>query len=167
MKIDAAFRPAEPDERRCLCVGRPEDSRGCSPIVSLWSSSYRKSHYAGLIWHEDWAAVMHPSITTILAKQARTAIMAVDPKDHSFIYGFIVGDTIGATPVVDYVFVKEPYRRGGVARALFAELGVSPTQRFVMSCKTRIVSQLASKIPSARFDNEQARYPKDERRRRL
>lgn len=167
MKIDLAFRPAEPDERRCLCDGRPEDSRQCSPIVSHWSSSYKKSHYAGLIWCEDWAAVMHPQITKVLERQARTAILAVDAKDAAFIYGFIVGDTIGPTPVVDYVFVKEPYRREGIARALFGELGVEPRQRFVFSCKTRVVSQLADKIPGGRFDNEQARYPKESRRRRL
>jgi len=162
-----AFRHAEPDERRCLCPGRPEDSQRCSLIVSQWSSSYKKSHYAGLIWHEDWAATMHAQVSKILELQKRTAILAVDPKDSAYIYGFIVGDTIGPTPVVDYVFVKEAHRREGIARALFAELGVSPMQRFVYSCKTRIVSQLASKIPAARFDNEQARYPKEERRRRL
>lgn len=165
--MNLAFRPAEPDERRCLCAGRPDESRKCSPIVSLWSSTYRESHYAGLIWHEDWATVMHASITKVLALQPRTAILAVEASDPAFIYGFIVGDTTGPTPVVDYVCVKEPYRKEGIARALFAELGVSPTRRFVMSCKTRIVSQLGSKIPNARFDNLQARYPKQERRRRL
>ena len=162
-----AFRPAEPDERRCLCPGRPQDSSHCSLIVSLWSSTYRESHYAGLLWHEDYAATMHAQITKVLEKQKRTAILAVDPKDSAFVYGFIVGDTIGATPVVDYVCVREPYRREGVARALFAELGVSPSERFVYSCKTRIVTQLAAKIPAARYDSLQARYPKESRRRRL
>lgn len=162
-----AFRPADPDERRCLCPGRPEDSRQCSPIVSLWSSTYRESHYGGLIWHEDWATIMHAQIPKVIAKQSRTAIIATEKNDPSFIYGFIVGDTTGNTPVVDYLCVKEPYRREGIARALLCELGVEPGDRFVYSCKTRIVTQLASKIPAARYDNLQARYPKTERRRRL
>jgi hypothetical protein len=162
-----AFRPAEPDERRCLCPGRPEDSRACSPIVSLWSSTYKQSHYRGLIWHEDYAATMHASITKIIDRQARAVIVAFEKDDPTFLYGFIVGDTTGNVPVIDYVCVKEPYRRNGVARALFAELGVTPSERFVYSCKTRIVTQLASKIPAARYDNIQAVYPKDERRRRL
>jgi GNAT superfamily N-acetyltransferase len=165
--VKLAFRPATPDERRCLCPGRPEDSRECSPIVSLWSSSYKTSHYAGLIWHEDWAATMHASITKILARQARTAIIAYEQDDPTFLYGFIVGDMTGNVPVIDYVFVKEPYRRNGIARTLFAELGVAPSERFAYSCKTRIVTQLAAKIPAARYDNLQARYPKEERRRRL
>lgn len=162
-----AFRHAEPDERRCLCPGRPEDSPKCSPIVSLWSASYKQSHYAGLLWHEDYAAIMHAQITKVLERQARTAIVAVDAADREYIYGFIVGDTIGSTPVVDYVFVKEGHRKEGIARALFAELGVSPMQRFVYSCKTSIVARLATKIPSAKYDKRQACYPKKERRRRL
>ena len=165
--IALAFRPAAPDERRCLCDGHPVESRRCSPIVSMWSSTYRESHYAGLLWAGDYAQIMHAQISKIIEKQARTAIMAVAPNDPDFLYGFIVGDTSGQTPVVDYVCVKEPYRRTGVARALFGELGVSPAQRFVYSCRTRIVSQLASKIPAARFDPLQARHPKEERRRRL
>jgi len=162
-----AFRPATADERRCLCPGRPEDSRRCSPIVSLWSSSYKESHYAGLIWEEDWADIMHRQIAKIMERQKRTAIIACEKDDPDFLYGFIVGDTTGTTPVVDYVFVKEPYRKEGVARALFGELGVLPLGRFVYSCKTRIVSRVAAKIPLARFDNEQAKYPKEFRRRRL
>jgi hypothetical protein len=162
-----AFRPASPDERRCSCPGRPEDSRGCSPIVSMWSSTYRESHYAGIIWHEDYAAIMHAQIPKLIEKQSRTVIVAVDKDDPEFIYGFICGDTTGPTPVIDYVCVKEPYRKEGIARALFDELGVSPSERFVFSCKTRIVTQLASKIPGARYDNIQARYPKEARRRRL
>lgn len=162
-----SFRPATPDERRCHCPGRPEDSRECSPIVALWSSTYRDSHYAGLIWHEDYASVMHAQITRVLDKQRRTVIVAVAKDDPDFIYGFIAGDITGPTAVVDYVCVKEPYRKEGIARALFLELGVQPGDPFVYSCKTRIVTRLASKIPAARFDNIQARYPKEERRRRL
>lgn len=162
-----AFRPATADERRCQCPGRPEDSQHCSPIVSWWSSSYKKSHYAGLLWHEDYAEIMHRQISRILSEQARAAIMAFEESDPDFLYGFIVGDTTGPTPVVDYVFVKEPFRKEGIARALLGALGVSPGDRFVYSCKTRIVSQLSAKIPAARFDNVQARYPKEHRRRRL
>lgn len=163
-----AFRPASPDERRCLCPGRPEDSPGCSPIVALWSSTYKASDFGGLIWHEDWATVMHPQITKIIEKQNRTAIVAFEKGDPSFFYGFIVGDTTGNVPVVDYVAVKSPYRKRGIARALFAELGVSTSERFVYSCRNWIASKLVpTKAPLARLDREQAIYPKDGRRRPL
>lgn len=163
-----AFRPASPDERRCLCPGRPEDSPGCSPIVSLWSSTYKDSDFGGLIWHEDWATVMHAQITKIIAKQNRTAIVAVEKTDPTFLYGFIVGDLTCNVPVVDYVAVKESYRKHGIARALFAELGVSTSERFVYSCRNWIVSKLVpTKTPLARLDREQAIYPKNTRRRRL
>jgi GNAT superfamily N-acetyltransferase len=161
------FRPATTDERRCLCPGRPEDSPGCSPIVSLWSATYKDSDFGGLIWHDDWADIMHRQITKIIANQNRTAIIALAHDDPTFFYGFIVGDMTGNVPVVDYVAVKEPYRKQGIARALFAELGVSTSERFVYSCRNWFASKLSSKVPLARLDREQAIYPKKTRRRHL
>lgn len=162
-----AFRDALPDERRCLCAGRPADSDGCSPVVSMWSSSYKKSHYAGLIWHADWADVMHPQISNVIARADLRVILAVEKDDPTFIYGFIAGDMSEKTPVVYYAYVKEPYRKGHIARRLFGALGVDPSKYFVYVCKTGIVSTLAHKIPAARFNNLEARYPKEARRRPL
>lgn len=161
------FRDALPDERRCLCPGRPEDSDGCSAVVAMWSSSYKKSHYAGLIWHADWAAVMHPQISKVLALPDVRVIIAYEKGDPEYLYGFIAGDTSQSAPVVYYVYVKEPFRRRRVARRLFAELGVDPLKYFVYVCKTGIVSTLAHKIPAARFNNLEARYPREARRRPL
>lgn len=162
-----AFRPADADERRCLCPDKPEDSRRCSPVVAMWSASYKKSHYAGMIWHEDWAAVMHPQISRVLARPNLRTVIAYDADDSDFIYGFIAADTSEPVPVVYYVYVKEPYRRHGIARSLFKAIGVDPTKRFVYTNKTGIVAELARKIPSARFNNNEARYPKEARRRPL
>lgn len=162
-----AFRPAELDERRCLCAGRPEDSPHCSPVVSMWSASYKKSHHAGLIWCDDWAAVMHPQISGVIARADLTVLLAVEKDDPSFVYGFIAGDVSERTPVVYYVNVKAPYRKSGIARRLFGALGVDPSKYFVYVCKTGIVSTLAHKIPAARFNNLEARYPKENRRHPL
>ncbi len=162
-----AFRPALPDERRCLCPGRPEDSRHCSPVVAMWSSSYKKSHYAGLIWHEDWAAVMHPQIAKVLARPEVSVLLAFDKDDPDFLYGFIAGDTSEGVPVVHYVYCKEPYRKQGIARRMFAALGVDPANYFVYTCNTGLAIRLKSKFPSARFNSLEARYPKEARRRAL
>lgn len=162
-----AFRPALADERRCLCNGRPKDSTHCSLVVSMWSASYKKSHYAGLIWHEDWADVMHPQIANVIERADLTTIIAYEATDPDFLYGFIAGDMSERVPVVYYVYVKEPYRKNGIARGLFGALGVDPSKYFVYVCKTGVVSTLAHKMPSARFNNLEARYPKEARRRAL
>lgn len=158
------FRDALPDERRCLCPGRPEDSRHCSPIVSMWSSSYKKAHKAGLIWHADWASIMHPQITRMFEVHELRAILAYERDDPDFLYGFIVGDTSEVVPVIYYVFVKRPYRRSGIARALFRALGVDPTKYFVYTCET---SDAAPFARHARFNPLEARFPKENRRRPL
>lgn len=165
--MNLGFRPALPDERRCLCPSRPEDSRHCSFVISMWSASYKKSHYAGLIWHEDWASIAHPQFSKLLARPESQVIIAYDKDDPAFFYGFIAGDTSESVPVVHYVYCTEPYRRSGVARGLFAALDVDPERYFVHTCKTGWVHKLASKIPAARFNNLEARYPKAARRRPL
>jgi hypothetical protein len=133
-------------------------------IVSAWSASYKKAHTAGIIQAEDWAGIMRPQIEKVLDRPDARAIVAYDKTDPDFLFGFIAGDTSEATPVVFYVYAKEAYRRTGIARGLFAALGVDPRERFVYPCKTGIVATLSAKIPFARFNNNEVRYPKESRR---
>lgn len=148
-----AFRPA---------AGRDSEDRQF--IVATWSSSYKKSHSAGIIHTDDWADVMHPQFNKHLDRPGSRAIIACDPKDPNYYYGWIAGDTTEATPVVYYVYVKEPCRRMGIARQLFAALGVDPSKYFVYVCGMPIAKQLAS---HARFNPNEIRYPKELRRRPL
>jgi hypothetical protein len=133
-------------------------------IIPMWSSSYKKSHSAGIIQAEDWPTIMHPQIEKALDRVDARTVVAFDKDDPDFVYGFIAGDTSDVTPVLFYVYVKEAYRRSGIARGLFAAFGVDPSKRFVYVCKTGIVATLSSKIPYARFNNNEVRYPKDARR---
>lgn len=135
-------------------------------VISHWSSSYKKSHSAGLIQAEDWASVMHPQIAKVLDRPGMRTIIAYEKDEPDFFYGFITGDDedIIDTPVIAYVYVKENYRRSGIARGLFKAFGVEPNQRFVYACRTGIVSKLSSKIPLSRFNPLEVRYPKESRR---
>ena len=133
-------------------------------IVATWSSSFKKSHSAGIIQADDWATLMHPQIEKVLNRPDARAIIAYEKDDPNFFYGFIAGDTSDATPVLFYVYTKEAYRRTGIARGLFAAFGVDPSKHFVYVCRTGIVSKLSSKIPYARFNNNEARYAKSQRR---
>lgn len=132
-------------------------------VVSAWSSSYKHAHTAGMIHTDDWATIMHAQIERLISQPSTSTIVAFESKDPDFVYAFISGDTSRAVPIVFYAYVKEPYRRAGHARKLFAALGVDPSRRFWFACKTAIVSTLARSIPSARFDPELARYPKERR----
>jgi GNAT superfamily N-acetyltransferase len=144
-----SHRPATPDDVRF--------------VVSAWSSSYKQAHTAGMIHTDDWATVMHRQVERALARPGSRTLVAFEHKDTSHIYGFICGDTSDDVPAIFYVYVKEPYRRSGIARDLFKALGVQPHERFIYACKTAIVPTLARSIPAARFNPAILRYPKERR----
>ena len=151
-----AFRPA---------AGRGSEDRRF--IVSTWSSSYKKSHSAGVIHTDDWATMMHPQFERHLDRLDARAVIVYEKSDPGFYYGWIAGDTSESTPVVFYVYCKEAYRRTGIARALFKAFGVDPAGYFVYVCGTPDAIQLQRKIPRARFNPNEIRYPKESRRRAL
>lgn len=156
------------------------DSEDRAFIISAWSSSYKSSHFAGLIASEDWPAIMHRQLGRILDWPGTTALVAGEP--DGFLYGFIAGDTSRRLPIVYYVYVKDPFRsqeeiapsgvviegrRSGprYARGLFAALGVDPAQPFLYTCRTSVVSRIGdnypggtNKIPNAKFAPAAARY---------
>ena len=48
-------------------------------IISNWSSSMKKSHNAGLLWHEDYAEIMHAQIRRCFFDRAGSrALIAYD-----------------------------------------------------------------------------------------
>lgn len=125
-------------------------------VISSWASSYKHSHYAGLISSEDWAPVMHAQLGKLLDRPTTRTIVAWDPP--AFLYGHIVGDTAAPMPVVHYVYVKDPFREAGIARGLFAALGVDPGRPFLYTSRTSWAARLAGKIPLARLTPAAARY---------
>lgn len=140
-------------------------------VVSSWSRSYKYSDAAGLIHVDDWAAVMHAQLGRLLACDTTRAIVAFEPDEdpafEDFLYGWICGDTSNATrPLVHYVYVKEAYRRAGLARRLFGALGVDPSRSFAYTCQTQAAIDAAAKVPRARWEPLIARHsipPKEPR----
>lgn len=133
-------------------------------VISTWSSSFKESHSAGLIQSADWASVMHDQIGKVIDRPGASTIVAFEKREPTFLYGFISGDTTDERqPIVFYCYCKEPYRRTGIARALFGALGVDPLRPFLYACKTPIVTRLADRIPFAKWNPLVARYPKMQR----
>lgn len=140
----------------------PDDRRF---VITTWSSSFKTSYAAGLIQTEDWPTIMHAQIGKVLDRPGATTLVAYERTDPSFLYGFASADvTERGKPIVFYVYVKEPYRRAGIARALFAELGINPSLPFVYACKTPAVTHVHDKIPRAKWNPLVARYPKEQQR---
>lgn len=152
---------------------RPMVSEERTFVVDAWVRSYQFAHAAGMIAMERWFSIMIPEVERVLARpDARTVVafetdVDVDERYRAELYGFITVDTEPATPVVFYVYVKEPYRKSGIARRLFAAAGVDPARPFVYTCTTGVVSAIyhSRKIPLARWSPLVARFAKDDPRR--
>lgn len=140
----------------------PDDRRF---VIASWSASFKSSYAAGMIWTDDWATIMHAQIDRVISSPDAQTFVAYETKDPTFLYGFISGDTSDATPVVYYLYVKEPYRRHGIARGLFAALGVDPAKPFLYACRTDDSVKLSNKIPRARWNPLVVRYSKENARR--
>lgn len=159
--MNIAFRPAELADQHF--------------IVSTWTQSYRTAFTAGMIQEEDWYRVMDEQVAKALARPDVRTIVACNPDATGHVadlHGFITADTEERPPLVYYVYVKEAYRRGsgrlwdgpGLARGLFAAIGVDPSRPFHYVCSTPMVRTLARKIPLAKWQALYGRFPKHERR---
>lgn len=157
---------------------RPMRQDDVAFVRSAWSSSYRTSHYAGMINMRDYADVMHGQIDSILSHQSTSVLVAeeegeLDHMGRSFLYGFLAFHrdlnhyklcdvdkhaSRASHPYVYYVYVKSPYRGSRYASRLFAAAGIDPSKMFAYACRTPYCADLASKIPLAQFNPLPARY---------
>lgn len=154
------------------CSSLPPDARcpeRCARnfVFGGWSSSMKHSRDSGMIVASNYPRVMKEQIASICARPETHVLLAIGTAANVF-GGFIVGEP--EERVVYYVFVKGTYRRGGLARQLFAALGIDPTTRFAYPCSTDALDdpahgRLVRKIPRAIRDTAVARYPKSERHR--
>lgn len=142
-------------------------------VLSSWLDASRTSYSAGLIAMADWYTIMWKQYEKAMCRPDMRTVVAYEKTDPGFLYGFIVADpTEQCVPqknggvhywpaLVLFVFVKQNYRREGIARRLFEAVGVDSARPFVYSCNTVTASRLANKVPLAKFDPLVARFPKE------
>lgn len=152
---------------------RPATDDDLHFIVSSWTQSYRDANTAGFIQIEDWYEIMDAQVAKALKRPDVRSIVACSSVDSTQIHGFITADTEESPPLVYYVYVKKAYRRGGrgrmwpgngVARGLFAAMGINPAMPFFYVCETAAVVKLKRKIPIAKHMPNYGRFPKHERK---
>ena len=137
-------------------------------IIASWLSSWRDANAAGLIQHEDWFDVMWPQLQKALKRPDVRTLVAyeTDEADHvADLYGFITADVVAPTPLLYYCYTKQAYRRMGVARRLFAAVGLDAHKRFEFVCKAPVPAELLTKAPFARWNPAAGRRPKNDNRK--
>lgn len=92
-------------------------------VYSAWINSYKDSERAGIIPDHVFYGVTKTVVNSLMARGMQI-ILAVNPDDDDQLVGFIAYEP----SVLHYCFVKDIFRRTGVAKALleFADLG-NPT----------------------------------------
>jgi GNAT superfamily N-acetyltransferase len=129
-------------------------------VVDSFIDSFRTSHAAGLIAMEDWRVVMTRQLALLFARTGVEIHVAYHPGDTDHVadlYGWL-GVEQGKPPLVLYAYVKQPYRRMGIATALLAAAGINAADTFEYAAKTGVVTKLTAKLPNARWNPLRARF---------
>jgi len=112
-------------------------------VLSSWMKSYRDTkrtiknpaYFAG-----------HQRLIAALGER-RSMIIGCDADAPEWIVGFACGQMLDDGRIlVDYVYVKQPYRERGIAKALVAALGWSPGMGVVASHWNRICNSLSQRF---------------------
>lgn len=152
-------------------------------VIGSWLSSFRCAHAAGMISMGDWHDVMTRQIERVIARPDCHVIVAYNPDEDDKrldLHGWLcferhyqvmqrVHDARGRwveqlvetdTPLIHYCFVKQAFRRLGIARALLKAAKIDPARDMNYTCRTSAVTKLASKVPRAKWHPLIARFEK-------
>jgi hypothetical protein len=140
-----AFRPATDTDRRF--------------VIGTFLDSFRSTHTAGLIQMADWNATMGPQAEKLFSRPGAEVIVAYKPGEESpsDAYGWLAHETGHLWPLVTFLYVKEGYRRMGLAWRLLAQIGLDRMSPFRHAAW--LERGLAEKVPRARWSPLSVRYP--------
>lgn len=116
-------------------------------IYNSWLKSYKNSDFARSIPARTYYAMHHLVIERILSRPSTQVLVACDPTAPDVLYGYVVMESVGDLSVVHYCYVKQAFRRLGIASALLAS---APTPDASYSHRTKDVHYLVS--PSHTFN---------------
>lgn len=183
------YRPARADDVQFIIRTWIDSFKGAHGAGLLSIPEFIVPCKCGEPIRYDFSAVMEVTLAQLLQRPGLTTWMAYNPRERAphDLYGYLVNE-VGANiptyvrdssaaygrpeyrlqietspdPLVHFCFVKQTYRRLGIARQLFQVAGVDPTKPWLYSCKTANVSKLekAGVMGAARWFPLSARFPK-------
>lgn len=138
-------------------------------ILDAWQRSFWEAPESGFIARHTYAKVMIPELAAVVRRPGVRTVVAYDADDPgglADLFGFVCAEPESVPPFVYYVYVKEAYRRHGIATSLMRAVGLGPESRFDYGCRTAVVRELERRIPLARYEHLGARFDRDHRRSR-
>ncbi len=109
-------------------IFRPMVADDAAFIFDSWLKSYRDSEFAMRVRGPLYRAQQHDLIEKLLRRGH--GVVAADAEEPWHIVGYVAGEAFGALTCIHYLYVKQNFRRKGIARKLydFASLGASAVQ---------------------------------------
>lgn len=122
---------------------RPMKEEDSNYIVSSTVKNYWKSSYfAKPITKDIFFTFHHVVLKNILARPSTKCLLAVDEKDPSLIFGFVIAEFYSSPldpreiRVLHYIYTKNSFRNFGIARALLEASGLKLEDGFQYTHET-------------------------------
>ena len=127
-------------------------------LFNAWLKSYKYSLFAKNITNTIYYTEHHKVIEKLL--KTHETIIACNDEDPSQIYGFINAGNIDGIFCLNYIYVKQPFRRLGIARTLLNAFNHDPSSASVYTHHTRVAERMAAKYnlvyhPYIAFNSEE------------
>lgn len=121
-------------------------------VFSSWLRSYKEqSAFAKRIKNDVYYFWHHQMIEVILKKPSMRGIVAHVQDEPDIILGYLIYEVVNGEPkVVHYCFIKEPFRRLGIAKLLFAYAELE--KDFFITHFTYLVEPIINKREDITYD---------------
>jgi GNAT superfamily N-acetyltransferase len=145
---------------------RPFQDDDLKFVMSSWLNSFKSSAWAGPIQNNRYWTVYQAVIEQLLARDGVGVLVACNPEKPYQIFGYIVAEQGFDLPVAHWIYVKQPLRGLGIARALMASCGIIRETRFYYTFRTSACAVLFAHTgpwPGAKFNTSIVRKRKGDR----
>jgi GNAT superfamily N-acetyltransferase len=120
---------------------REAETKDVPFIFNSWLKSYRNSNFARPLENTIYFSEHHKVIERVL--QHHGVIIACNPEDPSQIYGFLCAGYVDGILVLHYAYVKQPFRKLGIAKALLNCLEQPDDSAILYTHQTRVAQTVA------------------------
>lgn len=127
-------------------------------ILNAWLNAVKFLDTNLPIQMDDYRRVMWEQLGKVMSRPGASTLVALGDDPNVYL-GFICFDHNDASsPFVYFVYVKEAFRRMGIARGLFSAARIDPTAHFRYLCHDPIIKRIRRDSPYAQFARWDSTY---------
>lgn len=136
---------------RTVTTHVPATAAHATFVINAWLSALKNLDTSLPVQMEDYRHLIWGQLVKAMNRPGAETLVAVGD-DPDVYLGFICFDRTSVTsPYVYFAYVKEAYRRSGVALGMFAAADIDPTRHLRYACHTPVVDRIRERTPYGRF----------------